>query len=136
LATSLFHAVTTAGPDRVWQMLTRTGSPLGHLYRMTAESGWQQGDVVTMSADGQWGEWCLTGEVLAADPPHRLCYTLGDQPGEPAVYVGWELRGTDGMTIIRLYVDEPRPSATAIDDLETAWLPVLSRMVAELDQNP
>jgi uncharacterized protein YndB with AHSA1/START domain len=131
-ASALFHAVTLARPARVWGMLTRTGTPLAHLYGMTAESSWQPGCAVMMSAPGHER---LTGEVLAADPPRRLCYTLGDRPGEPAAYVSWDLRATDGATVIRLYVDEPRPSPTAIEDIEIAWLPVLSRLVKDLDQD-
>lgn len=129
-ASELFHAITRASPQRVWDELTTTGSPVGYLFGMTVESGWRQGSTVTMTMTS---EWRLTGEVLAVDPPHALCYTLGDRPGEPSVYVTWELRAAPAGTFIRLYVDEPW-SRTAADCLEAAWLPVLSGLVAHLDQ--
>jgi uncharacterized protein YndB with AHSA1/START domain len=131
LASELFRVVTRAKPEVIWDALTATGSPLGYLYGMTAESDWQPGATLTMTLDGQWR---LTGEVLVAEPARRLSYTLGDRPGEPSVYVSWELRAIDDATIIRLYVDEPLPQADVTDDLEAAWLPVLSALVARLDR--
>jgi uncharacterized protein YndB with AHSA1/START domain len=126
----LFHAITRASPECVWNELTNTGSPADWLFGMTVESNWQPGAAITMTV---LGDWCLTGEILAVDPPGLLCYTLGDQPGEPSVYIKWEIRGTPGGTFIRLYVDEPW-SRDEADLLEAAWVPVLSRLVANLDQ--
>jgi uncharacterized protein YndB with AHSA1/START domain len=65
---------------------------------MTADTGWQPGATVTLALTGHWR---LTGQVLAAEPPHRLSYTLDDPPGSPSVYVTWELHGTSDGTIIR-----------------------------------
>lgn len=129
-ASELFHAVTQATPEAVWDALTVTGSPVGYLLGMAVQSDWEPGSTVTMTVTG---EWRLTGEVLAVVPRRQLCYMLGDQPGEPFVYVKWELRAALGMTFIRLYVDEPWPQDGA-DTLEAAWLPVLSSLVAELDE--
>jgi uncharacterized protein YndB with AHSA1/START domain len=131
LASELFRIATRAKPEIIWDALTATGSPLGYLYGMTAESDWRPGATLTMTLLDQWR---LTGEVLVAEPPRRLSYTLGDRPGEPAVYVSWELRAVHDATIIRLYVDEPLPQADATDDLEAAWLPVLSGLVTHLDR--
>jgi uncharacterized protein YndB with AHSA1/START domain len=126
----LFHAVTHASPEAVWNALTATGSPVGYLFGMTVESDWQPGSRVTMSVTD---EWRIIGEVLAAAAPGMLAYTLGDEPGEASVYVKWELRAANGVTFIRLYVDEPW-SPDGADSLEAAWLPVLSGLVAHLDQ--
>ena len=82
------------------------------------------------------GQWRLTGEVLAAERPWRLSYTLDDPPGSPGVYVTWELHRTSDGTIIRLNVDEPRPFADSTEDLESAWLPVLSGLVKHLERGP
>jgi uncharacterized protein YndB with AHSA1/START domain len=79
------------------------------------------------------GHWRLTGEVLTAERPRRLSYTLDDPPGSPSVYVTWELRGTGDGTIIRLSVDEPWPLTSSTEDLESAWLPVLSSLVKHLE---
>ena len=100
---------------------------------MTANTDWQPGATVTLALTGQWR---LTGQVLAAEPPHRLSYTLDDPPGSPSVYVTWELHGTSDGTIIRLNVDEPSPLPGNTEDLERAWLPVLSGLVKHLERGP
>jgi uncharacterized protein YndB with AHSA1/START domain len=86
LASELFRTVTSAKAEVVWDALTATESPLGYLYGMTAESDWQPGATLTMTLDNQWR---LIGDVLVAERPRRLSYTLGDRPGEPEVYVSW-----------------------------------------------
>jgi uncharacterized protein YndB with AHSA1/START domain len=131
-ASELFRAITTAPPGDVWAALTATGSPLAYLHGMTAESDWQPGAPLTMTMDGSH----LVGEVLVADPPRRLCYTLGAQPGEPPVYVTWELSPLGDGTVIRLAVDEPWPFISEADDLEAVWLPVLSGLVAQVGAHP
>ena len=128
-ASEQFHAITTAQPERVWNALTATGSPLEYLHGMTVESDWRPGATVTMAFADQWR---LTGEVLAAERPRRLAYTIDDPPGAPAVYVTWELRRVDDGTIIRLHVDEPWSLAANTDEIETAWLPVLSTLVRQV----
>jgi uncharacterized protein YndB with AHSA1/START domain len=100
---------------------------------MTVDTDWQPGARVTLALTGQWR---LTGAVLAAERPHRLSYTLDDPPGSPSVYVTWELHGTSDGTIIRLNVDEPWPLADSTEDLESAWLPVLSGLVKHLERGP
>jgi uncharacterized protein YndB with AHSA1/START domain len=107
--------------------------PLEYLHGMTANTDWQPGATVTLALTGQWR---LTGQVLAAEPPHRLSYTLDDPPGSPSVYVTWELRSTSDGTIIRLNVDEPSPLPGNTEDLERAWLPVLSGLVKHLERGP
>ena len=97
-ASEQFHAITSAKPECVWTALTATGVPLDYLHGMTADTGWQPGATVTMTLTGHWR---LTGQVLAAEPPRRLSYTLDDPPGSPSVYVTWELHGTSDGTIIR-----------------------------------
>jgi uncharacterized protein YndB with AHSA1/START domain len=129
-ASELLRTLVRKKPERVWEVLTATGIPLGYLYGMTVESDWRPGTSVTMTLGDQAR---LTGDVLVAERPRRLSYTLGDRPGQPSVYVNWELRALGDATIVRLYVDEPWPDADPTDDLEAAWLPVLYDLVAYLD---
>jgi hypothetical protein len=42
----------------------------------------------------------------------------------------------DERTIIRLNVDGPWPLAASSENLESAWLPVLSGLVKELERGP
>jgi uncharacterized protein YndB with AHSA1/START domain len=132
-ASEQFHAITSATPESVWNALTATGVPLDFLHGMTVYTDWRPGARVTLVLTDQWR---LTGEVLAAQQPHRLSYTLGDSRGSPSVYVTWELRRAGDGTIIRLNVDEPSPLASSSEDLESAWLPVLSGLVKQLERGP
>jgi len=132
-ASEQFHTISSATPECVWNALTATGVPLDYLHGMTADTDWQPGAKVTLALTGQWR---LTGQVLAAEPPHRLSYTLDDPPGSPFVYVTWELRSTSDGTIIRLNVDEPSPLPGNTEDFESAWLPVLSGLVKHLERGP
>ena len=132
-ASEQFHAITNATPECVWAALTATGVPLDYLHGMTVDTNWQPGAGVTMALTDQWR---LSGEVLAAERPHRLSYTLDDPPGSPSVYITWELHGTGEGTIIRLNVDEPWPLANSREDLESTWLPVLSSLVNHLEPGP
>jgi hypothetical protein len=74
------------------------------------------------------------GPGRRAAPP--LSYTLDDPPGSPSVYVTWEPHRTGDGTIIHLNVDEPAPLAGSTEDLENAWLPVLSGLVKHLERGP
>ena len=76
----------------------------------------------------------ICGEVLAVDPPHRLSYTLGECQSDPAVYVTWELRAREGLTIVRFYIDEPDGYPGSEDDLDIIWLPTLSTLGREPQQ--
>lgn len=128
LASDLFRAVTRARPEQVWSVLTTTGRPLPYLYGMTVESDWRLDSAVTMTLGGQWH---LSGEVLVAEPFRRLSYSLGERPGQPSVYVNWELRAQGGLTHVRLYVDEIDARDGDEHQLEAAWLPVLCGLAGQ-----
>jgi hypothetical protein len=49
------------------------------------------------------------------------------------VYVTWELRVDGSGTVVRLYGHETDARATS-EDLEDAWLPVLSLLLAQLER--
>ena len=132
-ASERFHAITSACQTHSGFALTATGVPLDYLHGMTVECDWQPGATLTMALTGHWR---LTGQVLAAERPRRLSYTLDDPPGSPSVYVAWQLHATGEGTIIRLNVDEPWPLAPSTQDLESAWLPVLFGLVNHLERGP
>jgi uncharacterized protein YndB with AHSA1/START domain len=87
-ASEQFRAITSANPECAWHALTATGIPLDYLHGMTIDTDWQPGARVTLALTDHWR---LTGEVLAAERPRRLSYTLDDPPGSPSVYITWEL---------------------------------------------
>jgi uncharacterized protein YndB with AHSA1/START domain len=140
LTSVVLTALTEAPPERVWDALTATGAPLPYLHGLTVESDWQPGSTVTMrlrddkAARGEAPSGAVFyGEVLAAEPPRRLSYTLGQWPADPSVYVTWELRSRDGSTVVHLFADEPAPHAEPEDDLELIWLRVVRALVRHLD---
>jgi uncharacterized protein YndB with AHSA1/START domain len=111
---------------------------------MTVTSDWRPGSTITMRQKDELRQgdtrkfWdvAICGEVLAADPPHRLSYTLGECQSDPTVYVTWELRAGDGLTIVRLYIDEPDAYPGSEDDLDITWLPILSALTENLSNPP
>ena len=76
-ASEQFHAITSADPECVWDALTATGVPMDYLHGMTADTDWQPGATLTMALTGHWR---LTRQVLAAEQPRRVSYTLDDPP--------------------------------------------------------
>ncbi len=144
LASIALATLVTADAERVWDALTATKTPLSYFHRMTVTSDWQPGSTITMGQDHELEQgdtrkfWdvAICGEVLAADPPHRLSYTLGECQSDPTVYVTWELRSVDGLTIVRLYIDEPDEYPGSEDDLDIIWLPILSALAENLSEPP
>lgn len=127
--TELFRIVTNAAEEQVWDALTATGQPLAYFYGMTLTSDWRPGAKLTLSAPP---DQRLEGIVLAAQRPGRLSYTLGGGSDDVATYVTWELRRCATGTVVRLYLDEAGSHSRTTDDLEEAWLPVLSGLAAHL----
>jgi len=130
-------AVCREEQARVWDALTATETPLSFLNGLIAASDWERGSGVSMRVPGASGGGpafgILRGEVLSAERPHRLSYTLGEHPAAPSVYVTWQLCRRDGSTIIRLFVDEPGSSPGCHDELELIWLRILSSLIKHLD---
>ncbi len=46
------------------------------------------------------------------------------------------LRSGDGLTIVRLYIDEPDAYPGSEDDLDIIWLPILSALAENLSNPP
>ena len=143
LTSVVLTSLTHAEPERVWQALTATGTPMPYLHGLTVQSNWKPGSTVTLRLDERrvphgevlCGE-VLCGEVLAAEPCRRLSYTLGDRVADPSVYVTWQLSSREGSTVVHLFADEPAPYAGSYDDLELVWLRVVSALVRHLDGPP
>ena len=86
LTTHMFALATPVGPEEVWAALTSSQAG-SHLPGVSFVSEWVAGaPLVLMAADTPMSH----GEVIAADPPHRLGYALGGGYG-PATYITWEI---------------------------------------------
>ncbi len=119
IATQLFRFATAATPQRVWASLT-TGR---YLYGLAPSSDWRPGSAVVFAGDGR----TVAGEVLAAEEPRRLSYSLRAGDGQPETYVTWEILGDGAGSVVRLYVDEPA-GVDADAETESAWLGVTARL--------
>ena len=119
IATRLFRFATDAGPDRVWAALTTAR----YLYGMAPSSEWRPGAAVAFAGEGT----ALSGEVLAAEKPHRLSYSLRAGDGQPDTYVTWDILGDGAGSVVLLFVDEPGEP-----EVEPAWLEVVTRLESAL----
>ena len=127
LTSEVFRFLTPASPQDAWQELTRTGEPAAHLYGLTVHTDWAPGSALTVALPSGPA---LTGQVLRAEPPRLLTYSVGDGPGMLAVYLTWQLEPAPAGAIVRLYVDETGPSVSP--GLELTWLPALEALRTRL----
>jgi hypothetical protein len=127
LTSEIFRFLTPASPLAVWQELTRIGEPCAHLPGLTVETDWAPGSALTVAVPSAPAEMAITGQILHAEPPWVLTYSLGDDgSGSLPVYLTWQLEPTAVGTIVRLYVDETGPSVSP--GLELTWLPVVEAL--------
>lgn len=126
-ATERFTLITTCDAGCVWGVITESGERVEHLYGLAVQSTWETGAALTVGVRS--GEQ-LAGEILNVDPPHRLSYTLRSGPGQPSVYVTWEIEPHSGGTLVRLYIDEPAPVDAT--DIEEVWTPVVTAIEQRL----
>lgn len=127
LSSEVFRFLTPADPRDVWNELTRTGEPVAYLYGLTIQTDWEPQSALTASL-AAWPP--LTGQVLHAEPPRLLSYSLGDGPGMLPVYITWELQPASAGTLVRLYVDETGPAVAPGPEL--TWLPALEALRTRL----
>ena len=127
IASRVFRFATDAGPDRVWAALTRPELSARYLYSLAASSEWRAGAAVVFAGEGT----TLSGEVLAAEAPRRLSYSVRAGDGQPETYVTWEILGDGSGSVVGLYVDEPGgPDADV--ETESAWLRVVAGLESVL----
>jgi uncharacterized protein YndB with AHSA1/START domain len=127
IPTRLFRFATEAGPGEVWAALTRPELTARYLYGLAGASSWRAGTAVTFAGGGA----TLSGDVLAAEEPHRLSYSLRAGDNQPETYVTWEVVGQDEGSEVQLYVDEP--GEPGFETATTsAWLEVVSRLQSVL----
>jgi uncharacterized protein YndB with AHSA1/START domain len=120
-----FRFETPAPPARVWTVLTTSGSSNGFLSGLTLESDWRVGSTISCRMESTI---VLVGEVLRAEPPTRLSYTLSSGRGQPDTYITWELRADLGGSIVRLFVDDPDAGGESSVDVDECWLPILAAL--------
>ena len=115
IASQLYRFASGAAADRVWTALTTAG----YLHGLAPSSDWRAGSPVVFAAEGA----TLSGEVLAAEEPRRLSYSLRVEDGQSETYVTWEVMGERGGSVVLLFVDEPGEP-----EVGPGWEEVLARL--------
>ena len=129
--TQTFRLLTAAPPERVWGALTCPRTAPAYLHGLSPQTCWSSGAPVAWESEGSAP---IPGQVLYADPPHRLSVTVEDGSGT-CTYLTWRVRVTDDGTVLRLDVEESPIGSSTEAELEDVWLPVLERL-AELLREP
>lgn len=136
-------------PERLWEALTTGELTRQYWFDRRIESDWRIGSPVRFY-DGASENVTDTGQVLEADPPHRLSYTfryeettsdgVGDQgqraPDErPFTRVTFELTPlADGRVRLRLVHDQLEHP----EDVEVwreGWSPILANLAGFLEKD-
>lgn len=119
-----FACFTAASPAATWSALTSPGQTGAYLYGLAAHSSWQPDAPIRFQIAGQYP---ITGQVLHVQAPSRLSYVLQTGPGDPPVYLTWQIRPSPGGCTIRLQIDETDFADTR-EEAEDTWLPVLAAL--------
>jgi uncharacterized protein YndB with AHSA1/START domain/DNA-binding transcriptional ArsR family regulator len=119
----VFATFIRATPEAIWRALTESDFTARYWYGSTVHSEWTVGAPWELhTASGDLG---ITGEVLVADPPHRLVVTYKQAWGggdEPPSRVTFEIEsagpGVQKLTVVH----ETEPGATTqIADVAAGW---------------
>ena len=129
VSSQTFSLVLPANPERVWAALTCPAASARFLHGLSAHSTWEPAAPVSFrSGSGP----VIVGQVLYADPPHQLAYTLEDPDCGSTAYLVWQLRVVPTGCGARLTVHEADARAGSDEELGDIWLPVLKRLSATL----
>jgi uncharacterized protein YndB with AHSA1/START domain len=119
-----FACFTVASPAATWSALTDPSQTGAYLYGLAAHSCWQPDAPIRFQTAGQYP---LTGQVLHVQAPSRLSYVLQTGPGDPPVYLTWQIRPSPGGSTILLQIDETEFADTD-GEAENTWLPGLAAL--------
>jgi uncharacterized protein YndB with AHSA1/START domain len=138
ISTSLFEFTTPAGPDAVWAAVTTPRLTPRFFFGLLADSTWKPGArVLFRPTSRSAAKAALRGEVLRAETPVVLSYSLDAGDGQPATYVTWQIAPTGaGGSYVRLLVDEAETGGEDDDEASAAWHCVVARLQGLLADVP
>lgn len=108
-----------APPDRVWQVITDPPYVSEYFFGAEVDTDWRPGSTITWRGQWQGKPFEDKGEVLEAEPPHRLVLThfspMTGQPDLPENYhtIRYELTAADHATHLSLDQDNNRDDEEA-----------------------
>jgi uncharacterized protein YndB with AHSA1/START domain len=123
--TKAFWFEMPRAPAEVWAALTTAESTAKFLHGVALESEWQTGSAMT----GRLGDQVvLQGQVLFAQQPIRVSYVLFDGPGQPEIFVTWDVWPSAAGAMVCLSVDDFDTEDEGTTYLDEAWRPVVSAL--------
>ncbi len=123
-------------PDQLWRALTDGNMTRQYYFESIVESSWQPG--ATYRNRNKEGQDMIRGEVLEADPPHRLvttftpCFVPGWESFTPSKVV-WEIEQTGPACKLTLTHSEIDMSQPASDTFFNGWSQILSGLKTLLE---
>jgi uncharacterized protein YndB with AHSA1/START domain/DNA-binding transcriptional ArsR family regulator len=131
----MFEIYIRTTPERLWEAITDSEIRSKYNFGVRVNSDWKPGsriETVHDGAPGPLGE----GEVLEADPPHRLVHTMvalwsDDVKSEGTSRVTWEIEPVGDSCRLLLTHDQLREGAN--DELYGGWPMILSGLKTWLE---
>jgi uncharacterized protein YndB with AHSA1/START domain len=131
----VFEIYIRTTPERLWEAITDPQIRAKYNFGAGVTSDWKPGSSLKMGAadaSGLLGE----GEVIEADPPHRLVHTLvalwgDDVKAEGASRVTWEIEPVGDSCRLLLTHDQLREAAN--EQLYGGWPMILSGLKTWLE---
>lgn len=130
----VLHINTT--PEKLWDALTKPEFTQQYWGGRRVQSDWTVGaSIKHLKPDGGVE---LRGEVLQADPPHRLSYTFVSparegQPEEMPTRVTFEIAVTFGVTKLTIVHDGFQPDSQLFLEVANGWQAILSSLKTLLE---
>lgn len=119
----VFATFIRTTPESIWRALTESDFTTRYWYGSTVHSDWTTGAPWELRTSG--GQVGITGEVLEADPPHRLVVTYRQAWGggdESPSRVTFEIKGAGPGVQKLTVVHETEPGTTTqIADVAAGW---------------
>jgi uncharacterized protein YndB with AHSA1/START domain len=120
-------------PERLWAALTDSDTRSKYMFGATFDTDWQPGSHLNMSnGSNLLGD----GEILEADPPHKLVHTLKAMWGEDVAAEGfsrvtWEIEPVEDSCHLTVTHDQLREGANA--QIYGGWPMILSGLKTWLE---
>ena len=136
--TQVYSVFIRATPEQVWDGITKPEFTARYFYGSVIDSTWQKGAAYAGWAADRSQQY-VDGEVLEADPPHKLVTTWRalydpETAAEPFSRVTWEIEPAGGhVTKLTVVHDELEAAPKTAANVAGGWSYVLSGLKTLLE---
>jgi uncharacterized protein YndB with AHSA1/START domain len=136
--TQIYQVFIKATPEQIWEAITNPDFTKNYFHGTRIESTFEVGAPYLSVAD-EGGQKLIEGEVLEADPPHKLSTTWRalwepEIAGEPFSRVSWEIEAQEGgyssLTVVH---DQLEESLKTAERVAGGWSFILSGLKTYLE---